>query len=99
MAYTPSELRLLVPTMDNGSGTPQIWSLQGDDADTAVRAANFISDASRRGMKKGDIVLYTRWNSISTKATVAGVFQFAVMSVGASGADLADGTAISVTNT
>ena len=99
MAYVPSELRLLVPTMDNASGTPQIWSLQAVDATSVARGANFISDARARGMKKGDIVLYTRWDNISTKATVSGVHQFVVLSVSASGADMTDGSAIDVTNT
>lgn len=99
MAYVSSELRLLVPTMNGNSGTPQIWSLQGADAVSTVRAANYISDASSRGMKKGDVVLYTLWDDISTKATVSGVQQLVVLSVGASGADLTDGSAISVTNT
>lgn len=99
MAYTPSELRLLVPTMDNGNGTPQIWSLQGDDAVTTVRGANFITDAAKRGMKKGDLVMYTLWSSISTKATVSGFHQFVVLTVGSSGADLTDGSAITITNT
>lgn len=99
MPYAPNELRLLVPVLDNSTGTPQIWSLQGDDATSAVRAANFVSDAQRRGMKRGDIVLYTRWNSITAKATVSGVHQFVVLTVAASGADLTDGSSIDVTNT
>ena len=99
MAYVSSELRLLVSTMSSNAGTPQLWSLQGVDAVTAVDAANFISDAESRGMRKGDIVLYTRWDDISTKASVTGHHIFSVMSVSSSGANLSDGTAITATNT
>jgi hypothetical protein len=98
MAYVPSELRLLVPTMDGSSGTPQLWSLQGTDAVGDVDAANFISDASKRGMRKGDLVLYTKWDNVSTKATCLGHHIFSVLTVAASGADLSDGTAVTATN-
>lgn len=97
MAYVPAELRLLVSSM--GGDTPQIWSLQGVDAASTARGANFISDARARGMRKGDMVLYTIWDNITTKATVSGHHWFTVLTVGASGADLSDGTAITATNT
>jgi len=96
MAYVPNELRLLVSSM--GGDTPQLWSLQGVDASTAVDAANFISDARARGMRKGDIVLYTIWDNITTKATCSGHHIFSVLTVGASGADLSNGTAVTATN-
>lgn len=99
MAYVSSELRLLVSTLSSNSGTPQLWSLQGVDAVTVVDTANFISDADSRGMRKGDIVIYTRWDDISTKATVTGHHIFSVMSVSSSGANLSDGTAVTATNT
>jgi hypothetical protein len=100
MAYEPTQLRLLVPTMDGSTGTPQVWSLQGVDAVTVVRANNFISDANRRGMRKGDLVFYTLYDNIATKATVTGFHIFVVLVINASGtADLTDGTAITITNT
>ena len=98
MAYVPSELRLLVPTLDGSNGTPQIWSLQGADAPTDVDAANFITNALTRGMRKGDIVIYTQWDNISTKNAVSAVNIHVVATVAASGANLSLGTALSMTS-
>ena len=98
MAYVSSELRLLVPTLNGNSGTPQLWSLQGVDAVGDVDAANFISDADGRGMRKGDIVLYTKWDNITTKATCQGHHSFSVIAVASTGADLSSGTAVTATN-
>lgn len=97
MAYTPSELRLLVPTMDGSSGTPQLWSLQGTDAPTDVDAANFITDGLRRGMRKGDLVFYTQWDG-AAKANVSAFNVHVVASVASTGANLSLGTAISMTS-
>ena len=99
MAYVSSELRLLVSTLSSNAGTPQVWSLQGTDAVSTVRGANFVSDADSRGMRKGDIVLYTKWDNITTKATCQGHSILSVLTVGSSGADLSDGTAVDATNT
>lgn len=96
MAYVSSQLRLMVPSMNADS--PQLWTLQGTDAATAVDAANFITDAQARGMRKGDIVLYTIWDNITTKATCSGHHIFSVISVASTGADLSNGTAITATN-
>lgn len=102
MAYVPSELRLLVTSMNSSgggaSGTPQIWSLQGTDAVTDVDAANFISDGATRGMRKGDLVFYTKWDNIDTKATCQGHHIFSVIAVASTGADLSLGTAVTATN-
>ena len=97
MAYNSAELRLLVPTMDGASGTPQLWSLQGTDAPGDVDAANFISDALKRGMRKGDLVLYTQWSN-SSKAAVSAFQVHVVMAVASTGADLSSGQAVAVTN-
>jgi hypothetical protein len=103
MAYVPAELRLLVPNlMSNGggaNGSPQIWSLQGVDAHTAVDAADFISDALARGMRKGDIIFYTQWDSITTKATLTNLTMHAVVTVDADGADLSNIASVTMTNT
>lgn len=96
MAYVPAELRLMVPSMKADS--PQLWSLQGTDAVTDVDAANFITDALTRGMRKGDIILYTKWDNISTKATCQGHHIFSVLTVASTGADLSNGTAVTATN-
>jgi hypothetical protein len=98
MAYVPSELRLLVPTMNGNSGTPQIWNLQGVDAFTDVDAADFISDALARGMRKGDIVFYTRWDDIDTKATLSNMTMHYVVTVDADGADLSNIASVTMSN-
>jgi len=87
----------MVPSMNADS--PQLWTLQGTDAVSTVRGANFVSDAQARGLRKGDIVLYTKWDNISTKATCQGHTLLTVLTVGSSGADLSDGTAVDATNT
>lgn len=97
MAYVATQLRLMVPSMNADS--PQLWTLQGVDAVSTVRGANFVSDAQARGLRKGDIVLYTKWDNISTKATCQGHTLLTVLTVGSSGADLSDGTAVDATNT
>lgn len=97
MAYNSAELRLLVPSFSGNSGTPQIWSLQGTDAPGDVDAANFISDADARGMRKGDIVLYTQWSN-AAKAAVSAFNIHVVMAVSSTGADLSSGQAVAVTN-
>jgi hypothetical protein len=91
MAYVPTELRLLVPTMGN-NGAPQVWALDGTDTFATVGStANFISDALARGVRKGDIVIYRRWDVIATKATALGTKQYQVTgSVTSSGASLND---------
>lgn len=97
MAYVSSELRLMVPSMNASS--PQLWSLQGVDTAATANTADYISDALARGMRKGDLVIYTKWDNISTKATCQGHTLFSVLTVDADGADLSDGTAVDATNT
>jgi hypothetical protein len=103
MAYVPSELRLLVPNlMSNGgglSGTPQMWSLQGNDAHTAADAAGFVSDAGARGMRVGDIVFYTQWADYTTKASLTNVTMHVVAAITAGAADLSNIASVTMTNT
>jgi hypothetical protein len=88
MAYAPTQLRLIVPSMGN-SGSPQIWSLDGVDAIATVGStANFISDAEARGVRKGDLVVYRKWDSVSTKATYEGTAQFVIPDTSSSGASM-----------
>lgn len=99
MAYTPSELRLLTPSMSGNFGSPQIWSLDGTDAHTAADAANFITDALARGMRKGDIVFYRQWDSLTTRATLSNFTMHAVVTVASTGADLSNIASVTMTNT
>ena len=92
MAYVPAELRLLVSSMGN-NGAPQIWALDGEDAFATVGStASYISDAAKRGVRNGDIVLYRRFDVIATKATALGTKQYQVTSAGGTLNDAADPT-------
>ena len=72
-----------------------IWTYTTTDAATAVRVAGYISDARRRGMKAGDLVV-----SIKSDATPISMQQHIVSAISAAGAaDLSDGSAITATNT
>ena len=97
MAYVPSELRLIVTSMGN-NGSPQIWSLQGEDAHTAVDAANFITDALTRGVRKGDILYYTQWGTLATRTTLTNLTMHAVVTVASTGADLSNIASVTMTN-
>lgn len=100
MAYASNELRLIVGgAMSNLSG-PNLWSLDSADALATIDTAGYISDASKRGMRVGDIVLARVWADITTKASLSAASFMAVASISAAGAaNLTDGTAISVVNT
>ena len=92
MAYSTSNPpRLAIPAV--GATGPNVWLYDSADAATTVRAANYITDALDLGMKVGDIVI----QGDSAGGTVAHIYT--VLAVASTGADLSDGTAISVTNT
>ena len=97
--YQSNELRLLVANFTSNSGAPQIWSLQGEDANTTVDAANFITDALVRGMRKGDIVYYTQWSALPAKTTLSNVTIHSVVTVASTGADLSNLLSVTQTNT
>lgn len=99
MAYASNELRLLVGgAMSNLSG-PNIWSLDTADGLTTVDAAGYISDATARGVRVGDVVIVRVWSSLATKSSLSAASVMAVASITSGAANLTDGTAISVTNT
>jgi hypothetical protein len=99
MAYTPNELRLIVGgNMSNLSGV-NIWSYDTTDAVTVVDTAGYISDATARGMKIGDLVLVRVFSSLATKTTISGFQQMWVISITSGAANLTDGSAIAATNT
>lgn len=77
-----------------------IWHYNSTDAATVVRAANYITNAQDLGMKKGDWVYQSDLPDPVTDVgggTVA--HMYVVLAVAATGADLSDGTAITLTNT
>ena len=98
MAYVPSELRLIVASMGN-NGSPQVWALDGEDAHTAADAAGFISDASKRGMRVGDVVFYRQYAAVSTKASLTNVTMHYVAAITSGAADLSNIASVTMTNT
>ena len=99
MAYVPSELRLIVSSMGN-NGSPQVWALDGEDAHDAADVAGFISDASKRGMRVGDIVFYRRYSAVSTKASLTNITMHYVAAISNAGAgDLSNIASVTMTNT
>lgn len=100
MAYVASNLALV----NNGlSGTRyNMWLLDTVDAIATVNTAGYISDGTRRGMNKGDLVTVRQWDVIGT-GTIAAVNYCNVLAIGTTpnglGVDLSDGQAIAITNT
>jgi hypothetical protein len=93
MAYSVGALTLLAG-QEYTPEAPRIWTYKSTDAMATVRAADYIRDAKLRGMKVGDIVFVTQM----TGAAVTAVTMSVVVAVTADGADLSDGTTVTVTN-
>lgn len=107
MAYSDSRLTLVADYK-----VMKVWLLDTVDAVATLDTAGYISDAGDLGMSKGDKVMVRRWTStipaatseLKTAAGVANILVDAatmiVMGLSTAGAaDLADETAITVTNT
>lgn len=110
MAYDTTHLRVAVEVP--GPVPMKIWAYDTVDSLATIYAANYISDATKKGMQKGDIVLVRRWTTsipaakseLITAAGVANVLVSAtihnVIGISTAGAaDLTDGLAITITNT
>jgi len=101
MAYTPYTLAtfgsdgMMVASAQAGDpSVARIWTYVTADAQTTVRAANYFSDAERRNMSENDIIFV-----ITTAGGAPSTFYVsAAISVAVTGADVADGTAITLTN-
>ena len=100
MAYIPLNLKtvgpdgLMVNSIALQPDAIRMWHYTSTDTMTTVRAANYFSDAKQRGMKVGDMVTVLQ----TTGGAVTAVTLAVVMAVASTGADLSDGTTISVTN-
>lgn len=95
MAYSPSNPPALIGT-GTIIGRTQLWSYRSTDDATAVRAANYISNAMQLGMRVGDIVIVT-----DTDANPVTNQLMNVVSINATtgAGDLSDGVAVTATNT
>ena len=74
--------------------TLRLWVLKGTDAVTAVRVSNYISDGFKRGLRKGDLLLYVKTDAspITSQMMIVNESTTTVC-------DLSDGTAITATDT
>ena len=77
-----------------GNQHPATWSYESEDASTVVDAAGYITNASKLGMKVGDIVYVT-----DTNASPIIVTTHVVTAITAGAADLSDlGATLGSTN-
>ncbi len=110
MTYDTKHLRVAVEVP--GPVPMKIFVYDTVDSLATIYGAGYISDATKKGMQKGDIVLVRRWTTsipvakseLITAAGVANVLVSAtihnVLGISAAGAaDLTDGLAITITNT
>lgn len=108
MAYATSKL---THVMDLGGPVGMaLWKYDTADTAATVDTDAYISDASNRRMKKGDLVIVRVWSAVPSAAadlataggtapTLTGVYLHAVKGINTTGtADLTDGVAIA-TNT
>ena len=96
MAFDSKYLQCIVPNSGNGI---QIWSYRDTAAASSVRAANYL--ALRAGFRVGDLIIFSQVDDQATPTSVTAMSLMIVMAVASSTGypDLADGTAVSVTNT
>jgi hypothetical protein len=102
MAYSPMLLttdgahgRRVQSAQGAQPGKPRVWTYMSDDAVATVRVTGYFSDAYYRGMRKGDLV----WVIVTLAGDVTAVSMCPVLTcTAAAGADLANGTSITLTN-
>ena len=94
MAYDGTKLALLSQTIP-GTDSFRLWVYRSTDAASVIRVTGYITDATARGMKLGDLVL-----AIDTDASPIAQQWFQINQIFANGsADLSDGIAITATDT
>lgn len=94
MAYNSDALSLLTQTIAGGDNHFRLWVYKSTDAADAVDTAGYISNATKKGMKVGDIVLV-----IDTDASPITAQWMQVNAITNGAADLSDGSAIATTDT
>lgn len=94
MAYAPQNLK--IEFGERGTSTPRQWFYKSTDAVTTVRGADYFTDAFQRGMRRHDMVRVVQVNGSDVPQTATLCY---VLTVDEDGADLSDGTAITLTNT
>ena len=110
MGYVTAQLRKVLDFGDDVGGA--LWVYDTPDANATIYAAGYISDAWAKGMRKGDVVLTRRWTTtipvadseVLSAAGVANIllesYLMPVIGISTAGAaDLANGTALTMTNT
>lgn len=85
MAYQPDYLA--GPYHFGGKGGTQIFALATVDAKTAIETAGYVTDAEKREMKPGDLVIVTQRATLPSGAAT-GVGLYVVSAVSNGGATL-----------
>lgn len=109
MAYTSATLRIALEVP--GVYGFKLWLFDTTDVTADVDTSAYISDAVKKGMNKGDLILRRTWTSLPTRATgmqtaagsapvlASGGFHWVLGITSAGAADVTDVTALAVTNT
>ena len=93
MAYAPTKLALVGG--DPRTSAPCMWAYKSEDAMTTVRVAGYFADGKFAGMKVGDIIYVIQVNSSNV---VQAVTHSVVLSFSSGAADIANGTAMTITD-
>lgn len=76
------------PVWFGSHGKQNIWTLDTADTLATVVGAGYISNGVARGMTKGDIVFVRRYDDVTTRASLLGMSQHYVSSLGTATATL-----------
>lgn len=82
MAYNGDYLAMM--SADAGKNGPRCFCLRTTDAAATVEGANYISDATERGIRLGDSVLIQKVDDLATPTTIESEW-YEVSAVAASG--------------
>jgi hypothetical protein len=91
MAYQSEYLTAI--KFAGGAGGNHVWLLMTEDANAAVTATDYITDATEKGMTVGDIVLVVRVGTLPATSP-SGVSLMYVSAIDADGNATLDDTAV-----
>lgn len=82
MAYNGDYLALM--SADAGKNGPRCFCLRTTDAAATVEAADYISDATERGIRLGDSVLIQKVDDLTTPTSIeSGLYEVSAITNGA----------------
>lgn len=89
MAYSTSDLMVLLTPAAIGGDGPRLFYHESADALAAVNTSGFITDALEKGLRVGDYVLHKDTTTANGNTSL-----HEVLSLSSSAADLSDGTVV-----